>query len=548
MALRRAKLSALTAAALVAGLLTGVPGQAAASHGGSAGPVVPELDWKSCGPSAPGFECTTARVPLDYDHPRGAQISLALTRIRATDPAHRIGSLFLNPGGPGGSGVDFAQSVGTELYSDQVRARFDLIGFDPRGVARSTPLLCFDSQDEADAATAPFAFPVGRAEERVWQRADQKYARACAENAGPIIDHMSTANVARDMDLLRRAVGDRKLTYAGYSYGTYIGSVYANMFPDKVRAVIIDGVIDPVSDATGRHGEWRRLPVDARLESEQGAYQALQEMLRLCDLGGPSCAFSAGNPKQRYDRLAVRLLRHPAELPDGEGGTVTVTYADLVSTTLGYLYSSDSWPELAGYLQAVDTAAGAAVRTAKAALAASAGSVKHGRAYEQGAEGFYGVWCSDSLNPNRFSAWADSARAADRRWPYFGRAWIFGSSICAVWPGHDSDRYLGPFTKRTANPVLVIGNRWDPATRYEDAVSTSKILGRARLLTVSGWGHTSLFTSSCADAKASAYLLTGALPAPGTVCAPDTVPFSGAAAKAAKTKPHYAWPLPPTVG
>ena len=146
---------------------------------------------------------------------------------------------------------------------------------------------------------------------------------------------MSTANVARDMDLLRRAVGDRKMTYVGYSYGTAIGSTYANMFPDKVRAVVIDGVIDPVSYTTGRGDQARTLPSDARLRSEQGAYDTLQGFLRLCDLGGPNCAFSGGNPKRRYDRLARRLIAEPAQLPDGQGGTVPFTYNDLVGTTLG---------------------------------------------------------------------------------------------------------------------------------------------------------------------------------------------------------------------
>jgi pimeloyl-ACP methyl ester carboxylesterase len=517
-----------------------VPASAAAATAGpaAAGVVdtvrVPRLSWAPCGPSAPDFQCATAQVPLDYDNPDGGTISLALSRIRATDPSRRIGSLFLNPGGPGGSGVDFVQRVGKTLYSPDVRARFDLVGFDPRGVAGSTPLLCFRTQEEAAAVTAPFPFPVTRAEERVWERSDRAYAQACVRNAGVIIDHMSTANVARDMDLLRRAVGDQKMTFAGYSYGSYVGSVYANMFPTKVRAVVIDGVIDPVSDATGRGDEWKRLPVDARLVSEQGAYQTLREFLRLCDLGGKNCAFSEGDPRRRFDRLAARLLRNPVTVPDGNGGTIRVTYADMVSTTLGALYSPSRWPALAEFLQSLDTARGSITP-------ATLEMVKRARAetpYTQGAEGFYGVWCTDSLIPDHFSAWARAARAADRRWPYFGRAWNWGSSICAVWPGQDTDRYLGPFTRRTANPVLVVGIRYDPATRYEDAVSTARILARARLLTVHGWGHTSLFKSSCADRYASSYLLTGALPRPGTVCPVDTVPFQQPASQARPRSPQ----------
>ena len=307
---------------------------------------------------------------------------------------------------------------------------------------------------------------------------------------------MSTANVARDMDLLRRAVGDEKMTFAGYSYGSYIGSTYANMFPNKVRAIIIDGVIDPVSYATGRGNEAKFLPIDARLVSEQGAYESLQEFLRLCDVGGATCAFSDGNPKRRYDALAQRLIAEPAQLPDGEGGTVPFTYADLVATTLGAMYDPGSWPFLAAFLQELDTLtspadAAAALTTLKSRLAPPPFPVEP--PYGQVLEGFAGVWCLDGDNPDNVGAWTRAARNADRRWPYFGRAWNWGSSICAFWPGQDRDRYAGPFNRRTANDVLVIGNRYDPATRYQDAVSTAAMLPNSTLITLEGWGHTSLF-------------------------------------------------------
>ena len=525
--------------------LLAVPAAASRTTPGAA---VPELAWRSCGQEAPGFECATARVPLDYDRPRGATITLALTRLPATSPSTRIGSLFLNPGGPGGSGVDFVQGLGGDLFSAQVRARFDLVGFDPRGVARSTPLQCFDTTEEAISVLAPFAFPVTRPEERVWIQSDRAYARACARRGGAIIDHMSTANVARDMDLLRRAVGDRKMTFVGYSYGTAIGSTYANMFPDKVRAVVIDGVIDPVSYTTGRGNQAETLPSDARLRSEQGAYDTLQAFLRLCDRGGPNCAFSAGNPKRRYDRLARRLLAEPAQLPDGQGGTTPFTYADLVATTLGALYDAASWPALAELLQELDSL----TRTAQAAGTLRNLQNRFGlRAeppYEQVLEGFAGVWCLDPDNPDHVSAWARAARAADRRDPYFGRPWIWFGSICASWPARDTDRYTGPFNRRTANTVLVVGNRNDPATRYQDAVSTAQLLSRGRLLTVEGSGHTSLFLSSCADRHVNRYLLTGRVPPPGTVCGVDVVPFAQPQPTTATAEVSaHAYLLPPTL-
>jgi hypothetical protein len=163
-------------------------------------------------------------------------------------------------------------------------------------------------------------------------------------------------------------------------------------------------------------------------------------------------------------------------------------------------------------------------------------------------EGFAGVWCLDPINPDHPSAWARAARRADRRDPYFGRPWIWFGSVCAQWPGHDRDRYLGPFNRRTANTVLVVGNVNDPATRYQDAVSTAGLLGRGRLLTVAGWGHTSLFLSSCADAYVSRYLLTGRVPPKGTVCNVDVVPFSqpASAATTAEVSAH-AYLLPPTL-
>jgi pimeloyl-ACP methyl ester carboxylesterase len=536
----------LLAACLVASLLA-VPAAAGEAAGGG-GAAVPEIAWTSCGADAPGFECATVQVPLDYDKPRGAKISLALTRLPAAGPGARIGSIFFNPGGPGGSGVDFLQAIGRELYSPQVRARFDLVSFDPRGVARSTPLQCFDTTDEALAALAPFPFPVTRPEERVWIQADRAWADACAERGGPILDHMSTANVARDMDLLRRAVGDAKMTYVGYSYGTAIGSTYANMFPGKVRAVVIDGVIDPVSYTTGRGDQARTLPSDARLRSEQGAYDTLQAFLRLCDAGGPNCAFSEGNPKRRYDRLARRLLAEPAQLPDGQGGTVPFTYADLVGTTLGAMYDPSTWPSLAEFLQELDTLTSPARAAAELRGLRQRLGIDARAPYEQVLEGFAGVWCLDPINPDHPSAWARAARRADRRDPYFGRPWIWFGSICAQWPGHDRDRYLGPFDRRTANTVLVVGNVNDPATRYQDAVSTARLLDRGRLLTVAGSGHTSLFLSACADAHVSRYLLTGRVPPKGTVCPVDVVPFAQPATAAATAEVSaQAYLLPPTL-
>jgi pimeloyl-ACP methyl ester carboxylesterase len=503
---------------------------------GTGSAAVPQLDWGSCGeePGLRAFQCATAVVPLDYDKPKGRQITLALARLPASDPGRRIGSLFLNPGGPGASGVDMVLEGGPFLYSDEVRARFDLVGFDPRGIIRSTPLRCYETFDEAIADVWPIPFPFTREEERVWVRSDRAIARACAERGGPILDHMSTANVARDLDLLRRAVGDAKLTYAGYSYGSYLGSTYANLFPNKVRALVVDGVLDPVAWSTGRGDQARTLPFSTRLGSAKGAYQTLQEFLRLCDAGGPNCAFSEGDPVRRFDRLARRLLREPVEFTDPVSGEVILfTYNELIGTTLVVLYDPFFWPEWAEILQQLwELTSPEATVAGLQALQARLGAGLQQEDYPNFVEGFPGVACSETHNPSNVGAWARAARAQDRRFPYFGRPWTWTSSICEPWPGWDRDHYDGPWNRTTANPVLVVGNLFDPATPYHGAVTVDGLLPRSRLLTLAGWGHTSLGVSSCVDAHVSRYLLTTRVPPRGTVCEPDVMPFAQPAAAA----------------
>jgi pimeloyl-ACP methyl ester carboxylesterase len=465
-------------------------------------------------------------VPLDYDHPRGPTIALSLIRLPASDPARRIGSIFLNPGGPGGSGVDFVRALAPVLYSDEVRARFDLVGFDPRGIMGSTPLRCFETFDQALSVLPPMAFPVTRAEERTWVRSDRALAGACAERGGAILDHMATADVARDLDLLRRAVGDLRLSYVGYSYGSFLGATYANLFPTKVRALVVDGVLDPVAWATGRGHKDRTLPFSTRLRSAKGAWATLQEFFRLCDAGAANCAFSHGSPRHRFGELAERLREEPVQLPDGLGGSFPFGYADLIATTLGSMYDPGSWPLLAEFLQGLwDLARPEAAAATLHALRARLGALQR-EDYPNFIEGFPGVACSETDNPDHVGAWARAARAEDREFRYFGRPWTWISSICQPWPGWDADRYAGPWTRRTANPVLVVNARFDPATPIHGARTLDRLLPRSRLLTLAGWGHTTLFASACIDDHVSRYLLTTRTPPRGTVCRPDVVPFA----------------------
>jgi pimeloyl-ACP methyl ester carboxylesterase len=434
--------------------------------------------------------------------------------------------------------VDFVRFAGPSLFTDEVRARFDLVGFDPRGINRSRPLRCFEDSSQWGPYFTPFAFPMTPAEERQWKASDLFLVKACDERGGAILDHMATADAARDMDQLRQALGDEKLTYAGYSYGTYLGVTYANLFPDHFRALIVDGVLDPVAWATGTP-DTSGLPFSTRLRSDAGAQATLQEFFRLCDEAGKSaCAFAPRSAK-RYAALANELRKEgPITIVDPTGQSFQYNYSFLIADTLGAMYSSPSWPGLAEFLAFIEsnddpTASGAAL----AALHHSLGldDLTFTR-YTNDIEGFPGVACSDTDNPHTYSAWSRAGKASDAQFGYFGRLWTWISSICAAWPGQDASRYTGPFTAATTAPVLVVGTQFDPATRYEGAVTVSQLLPNSGLLTVHGWGHTSLSLSTCADAAVGAYLIDGTLPPAGTVCeqdAPVFGPAAGAGAAAA---------------
>ena len=344
---------------------------------------------------------------------------------------------------------------------------------------------------------------------------------------------MSTANVARDLDLLRRAVGDAKLTYAGYSYGSYLGATYANLFPGKVRALVVDGVLDPVAWSTGRGDQARTLPFSTRLRAAKGTYETLQEFLRLCDAGGPNCAFSEGNPARRFDRLAKRLLREPVEFPDGEGGTFLVTYNELIGATLGVLYDPASWPDWAVVLQQLWEL------TSPATAAASLNAV----------QARLGAGSSRRTTPtsSRASPGSPAPRPTTRRTSAPGRGRPgprTASSPTSAGPGPGSPASAsrgraGTTTTTTAPGTAPPPTRcwwsaplFDPATPYHGAVTVDRLLPRSRLLTLAGWGHTSLFVSACIDAHVSRYFLTTRVPAKGTVCEPDVVPFAEPAATA----------------
>ena len=266
-----------------------------------------------------------------------------------------------------GPGSTSCGQAGPFILTEEVRARFDLVSFDPRGIFRSRPLRCFESPAQWEPYFTPFAFPITPAETQERIAADRYLLRACDQRAGAIINHMATADVARDMDLLRAALGDARLNYVGYSYGSYLGVTYANLFPDRFRALVVDGVLDPVAWSTGAGNSARTQPFSTRLRSDAGAQATLDEFFRLCDAAGPqACAF-APRSKARYADLADRLRDDPAKLVDPFTGEVfDYNYSFLVADTLGAMYFSPDWPFLAEFLAFLDAnvdpdAAGAAL-------------------------------------------------------------------------------------------------------------------------------------------------------------------------------------------
>ena len=529
--------------AVAACLLVGLLGWTPPAH---ASP--PGIAWSPCFRDFGPFQCASVPVPLDYDEPNGATVLVALVRLPASDQASKIGSIFVNPGGPGGSGIEFALGVAPLFAASGLSASFDLVGFDPRGIGRSTAIRCFGTQRQWGSVLVPYAFPFTADEEGPWIAGELHMDDVCDQRAGRILDHMATADVARDLDTLRAAVGDEKLTYLGISYGTYLGNTYANLFPDNFRAMVLDSALDPVAWSTGVAGE-EGLPFSTRLRSSIGAQATLDEFFRLCDAGGPNCAFS-GDSAARFAALADQLKAGPIDVVDPiSGAVVPFRYQDLIANALFSMYDAASWPALAQFLAFIEQQASAAtLGKALARLWVDQGYIsKRGfPRYFNALEGFPSVACSDTDNPDDYAVWSEVAPADDAAHGYFVRQWTWASSICAQWPGADADRYMGPFDSETEAPILFLNNRFDPATRYEGAVAAESALPNAALITVNGWGHGATPTSSCAIAAVVGYLLTGDSPGDLT-CDPDVVPFADPVAAAAQARSGgFGRPLTPT--
>lgn len=511
---RRRRLAWCTAALLPFVLLSA--GTAVPHTSGGQPDGAPALTWRPCeDPAQQGFECATAMVPLDYDRPSEESIELAVIRRRATKPSERIGSLFLNPGGPGGAGTDALPSWYDRFFPAELRERFDIVSWDPRGVGRSTSVRCFADTAEATAfwARQPAGFPVGEKERQAWFAGRAELAEGCTQRASKLLPHVSTPESARDLDRLRQAVGDEQLNYWGLSYGTFLGAVYANLFPDKVGGLILDGNVDPRNYADGAMDSEPRQTTSLRMGSDLGSADTLEQFLGLCGKAATAdCAFSAGSPEAtdaKMTELMQRLRRHPV----GEW-----TYARTVSELRQHLYFvHPGWTDAAEMLQALWQG-----RAPSAAAPPVPGKYP-------GTEQEAAVVCSESPNPRELSRYAEldefsAARAGD-----LGRRWVWDYEWCAQWPATAAHRYTGPWDRPTAHTILVVNPVYDTATSYQAAEAMTRELADARLLTLDGYGHTALLNpSTCVNRYAVSYLTTGALPPAGASCRQDTPPFTPA--------------------
>jgi pimeloyl-ACP methyl ester carboxylesterase len=488
-----------------------------------------DISWSSCETEgADAFDCATVEVPSDYDEPQGETTSIAVTRLPALDQENRIGSVLVNFGGPGGPGVSTLHQLGEGLFDASVRERFDIVGFDPRAVGTSDPATCFPTAEaEQQFLTSSLALPLTRAENARFLGEAAALGTACTVFGGDRIATASTANVARDMDVLRQRLGDAELTYVGYSYGTLLGATYAALFPDNVRALVLDGTVDPRAWTGPADGEL----FGTRLRQAEAATETYGEFVRLCTEAGDRCALNAlGDPVEVVEDVYAALKEEPVEIPVGEGATIEVGYADAVAQVFFSMYGTAGWPDLAALLAELAVLTDVAPPSAARALdqGPSIRELLRRLGLLEDYESIGGALaslCVDADFPGRPGSYPRKVAALEEQYPHFGlfRGWV--GVHCEFVAAQDEDAYTGPWEQSTQEPVLVIGTRFDPATHYDFTAPYAELWPDARMLTVEGWGHTTVGVSDCADAAIGRYLVT--LEADdGAVCQQDLVPFA----------------------
>ncbi|CAL9494626.1 alpha/beta hydrolase [Streptomyces sp. enrichment culture] len=484
------------------------------------------LSWRNCpapspaqgGGEAPGalpdgtrWQCATLRTPLDWKNPSGKTMDLALIRARAGgDPDERIGSLLFNFGGPGGSGV--ATLPGLAPDYEQLRTRYDLVSFDPRGVGNSNGVRCLDAglPDEEEIDNTP---DDGGDETNALVRFNRETAAACKKNSGDVLPHVGTVQAARDMDLMRQVLGDDRLHYFGISYGTELGGVYAHLFPEHVGRAVLDGVVDPTHDL-----------MEEALAQAGGFQLAFEHFAAWCARQGCTLGDDAEDIVDLTVGLEEALDDTPLATPDG-GELDGDALVDAIS---GALYRQDYWPALRVGLEAAADDNGEVLHDLAEALG------QHGRggdtddSDEQSNEddAFRAITCDDSSS--RYTVADVLSRLPDflEASPLFGPGLAWSTLSCDGWPVPGAARHP-EVSAPGAPPVLLVGNTGDPATPYEGAARMAERLGEkvGVELTYEGEGHGAYDSgNTCVQNAVNAYLLNGTLPEPGTTCKADPLP------------------------
>ena len=452
-------------------------------------PPVTTLAWSPCNG---GLQCASLVVPLNYADPGGPTIPIAVERHPAEDPAARIGSLVLNPGGPGVSGLD---DMANELsaLTPQLLDDFDIVMFDPRGVERSDPVSCGETPG-APPSTLPDPVPTTPPEQAATIDGLKQYAAACEKASGSVLPYVGSVDVARDMDRLRQALGDAGLTYMGQSYGSLLGLTYASLFPTHVRAMIFDGVIDPA------------ITFNQMTEGQAEGFESVLSAFFSWCASDAGCPWRpAGDPTSAL--LAQIAASASAPVPAGSGRVAGA--GELYDALLDGLYARSDWPELGDALAADAAGQGAQI------VAMSDHYNENGST--NGSDAALAIDCLDHPVSNDLSAYAYLAAVLKASAPVFGPLLSWGEAACAVWPDPPT-RTVGPVSGLRAPPVLVVGTTNDPATPYAWAVNVSHELRHGVLLTREGVDHVAYFYSSCVREYAQAYLVNGVTPPPGATC------------------------------
>lgn len=454
-----------------------------------------EVSWSECGD---GYQCTEVTVPMDYDEPDGETISIALKVLEASGQSH--GPLLVNPGGPGGSGLELVENA-QSMFGAPLRENFDLVGFDPRGVGESTAVRCYDSDQLDEFYSQDYDMTTDGGFD-AFEQDMRAFGQACEQNTGELVHHLDTVSAARDMDVLRGVLGQQQLSYLGFSYGTYLGATYADLFPQKVGRFVLDGAIDPaLSYAEVTRGQVK------------GFDKAYRAYLAHC-LDNDDCPFS-GTVDEAVDQtaeLAEQLADTP--VPSGDPDRPT-TASDLYNAITIALYNPVNWPVLSGALQSLlDKDDGGQIKF----LSDFANERDQNGQYPPDTGAFRLIDCSDyPVDPSRGHSREladDNAEQSD----LFGRALSFGEVACGAMPV-EADRTHEPVHAEGAPPIVVIGTTGDPATPYQWAVSLADQLSAGVLITYEGQGHTAYGgQNQCVNQAVEAYLIQGEVPDDGLTC------------------------------